>query len=168
MKSLLLFSCVFIVHIASLAQGNLLPERQAMDLKLAVNDSTFYEMQVKASPYVLPENTVQIYPGERVFVEFETKGRRVKSIQTVKEVLRPEKTVIISFGQVTEGRTHKGMMLEVTNPFGRKLEYEAIIFLMHEQKWIPTTVVPVPAGLGAYETWPDAILTVAISKWKLK
>jgi len=89
-------------------------------------------------------------------------------MKTVKENLHPEKTLIISFSQQTEGKSHKGMMLKIVNPFNKKLEYEAKMFIMKYNKWTPTTVLPISPKLSAYELWTDLIVTIALTGWEFK
>lgn len=149
-------------------QSNYLPQRDAFKLNLAVDDINFYNADIKASAYVLPDNTIQLYPGETVYVEVELINREIKSMKTVIENLHPEKTLIISFSQQTEGKIHKGMMLKIENPFNKKLVYKANMFLMKYDKWAPTTVLPIQPKLSSYETWPDLIVTIALTGWEFK
>lgn len=89
-------------------------------------------------------------------------------MKTVKENLNPEKTITISFTQQTDGKKNIGMMLKIDNPFDKKLEYKANMFLMKNNKWVSTNVLPVQPKLSHFETWPDIIVTIALSDWKFK
>jgi hypothetical protein len=149
-------------------QTNDLPQRDAFKLNIAVDDTNFYSADIKASAFVLPDNTIQLYPGETVYIEVELVKKEIKSIKTVKENLNPEKTLVISFTQQTDGKIHKGMMLKVVNPFYKKLEYKANMFLMMDNKWVPTNVLPLQQKLTSYETWSDLIVTIALSGWTFK
>ena len=149
-------------------QTNNLAQRDAFKLKIAVNDTNFYSADIKSAAYVLPDNSIQIYPGEKIYVEVELVKKEIRSMKTVKENLNPEKTITISFSQETEGKKHKGMMLNIENPFNKKLEYKANMFLMKYNKWAPTSVLPVQAKLSSYETWSDLIVTIALSGWTFK
>lgn len=152
----------------SFGQTNDLPQRDAFKLNIAVDDTNFYEADIQASPYILPNNTIQLYPGETIFVEVELVKTEIKSMKTVKENLNPEKTLVISFTQQTDGKIHKGMMLKIVNPFDKKLEYKANMFLMKYNKWAPTSVLPIQGELSSYETWPDLIVTIALTGWEFK
>ncbi len=149
------------------AQTNELPKRNAFNLHIAVNDTSYYNEEIAASSFILPGNTIQLYPGEKVFIEVELIKNEIKSMKSVKENLHPEKTLVISFSQQTEGNMHQGMMLEIENPFDKKLEYKANIFLMNTQKWLITNVWPVRAKISSYESWQDLIITIGLSDWKL-
>ncbi len=168
MKSILyILSLLCSVNIC-LAQSNDLPKRDAFDLVIPVSDSAFYNAHIDASSYVLPDNTIQLYPGETIYVEIELKKKKILSMKTVKENIHPEKTIKISFSQTTEGKVHQLMMLHIENPFDLTLDYKATIFLMAYGKWAPTTVVPVWPKKSAYETWPDVLVTIALSDWSFK
>jgi len=163
----LILSFVFMTTLC-FGQTNDLPQRDAFKLNIAVDDTNFYNADIKASAYVLPDNTVQLYPGETIYVEVELVKKEIKSMKTVKENLHPEKTLTISFSQQTDGKIHKGMMLKIENPFNRKLEYKANMFLMKYNKWAPTSALPVQPKLTSYETWSDLIVTIALSGWTFK
>jgi hypothetical protein len=55
------------------------------------------------------------------------------------------------------------MILKVVNPFDKKLNYRAHIYLMKQKKWILTSIIAVLPKLSSYETWPDLIVTIALS-----
>jgi hypothetical protein len=135
---------------------------------VAVDDEYFYQDEIKSAPYILPENTIQIYPGEQLFMEVELKGKEIKSMKAVKENLNPKKTIILTFSQMTEGRVHKSMLLKVENPFDYKLTYRAHMYLMQQKKWASTNVFPVLPKLSGFETWPDIILTLGLDGWSFE
>jgi hypothetical protein len=149
-------------------QSNDLPRRDSFALNLAVDEVNFYQDEVKSSSYILPDNTIQIYPGEKIFVEMELDGTKIKSMKTVKENLNPTKTVTITFTQQTDGKQHKGMMLKIENPFNYELDYKAAMYLLKYNKWAPTDVSPVRAKIASYETWTDIIITLGLSDWTFK
>jgi hypothetical protein len=149
-------------------QSNDLLERNAFKLNIAVDDTNFYSDDIKAAAYILPENTIQLYPGESIFVEIELSDNEIKSMKTVKANLHPEKTLGISFSQQTNGKIHKGMMLKIENPFNKKIEYKANMFLMKYNKWAPTSIQPIQPKLSSYETWSDLIVTIALAGWEFK
>lgn len=137
-------------------------------LSVIVDESTVYEEDVKATSYVLPGNTIQLYPGENIYVEVELTGGVVTSMNAVKENTNPSKTLAISFTQIISNKTHKSMLLKITNPFKGKLSYSAAIFLMQQKKWVNTDVYPVEAEISSFESWPDIITSIALSKWSFK
>ncbi len=139
--------------------------RPPLNLKLAVSDSTFYESSITSSRYVNGPNVLQIYPGETVYIEVELVGDSIMSIRSVAEIKYPGKTLEIEFTQNVVDKKHEGMMLKIKNPFNMDLNYSARMFLMRENKWVNTSVLPVTANLSHYETWPDIITSMGLYKW---
>ncbi len=113
----------------------------------------------------MPNNTLQLYPGESVFIEIEQADGVIKSIKAVKEIRDESKTVTIAFTQVANKNVHQQMMLKVVNPFKYALSYKAAIYLMKQKKWVKTDVYPVIAGLSGFETWPDIITSIGLNNW---
>jgi hypothetical protein len=156
------------VTVICFGQTNDLPLRKAFELNMKVDDTTFYSADIKASAFIMPDNTIQLYPGETIYVEVELVEKEIKSMKTVKENLHPDKTLILSFTQQTEGKVHKRMMMKIENPFNEKLEFKAYMFLMKYNKWAPTSVIPIQPKSFSYETWPDIITTIGLTGWKFK
>jgi hypothetical protein len=152
----------------AIAQSNDLPQRKAYKLKVAVDEVEYYQAEIAATAYVLPDNTIQLYPGEKIFVEVEMKRKKIKSMKSVKENLHPEKTIAITFSQQSDGGRHMLMILKIENPFKNQLKYRARVFLQKHNKWITTDVLPVKPMIIAYEHWPDVIVTIAMDNWEFK
>jgi hypothetical protein len=142
--------------------------RPPFELKLFVNDSTFYNAPMNASQYVYNKKTIQVFPGESLFIEAELSGDSLVNLKVVPENIHKEKTIKISFSQSVEGRIHQQMILSVVNPFSKKLDYSAQINLLNQKKWVKTSIIPVLPGLVSYETWPDLITTIALYDFCLK
>ena len=142
--------------------------REEYTLKLPVNGKQFYEQKVNKSPYFVKDDVLQIYPGEKLFIEVEMTKLEITSMRVVKENLNPQKTIIIDFTQTTKGKKSESMMLNIVNPFEKDLEYKAMMFIVGHDKWINTNVYPVRANLTGIEMWSDVIITLALSDWKFK
>jgi hypothetical protein len=169
MKKFSLLAILFFLQTFSFGQNNDLPNREAFNLTLMINDTNAYFSEIQSSPYILPDNSIQIYPGEKIFVEIELVKNEIKSMKTVKENLHPEKTLIISFSEQThDNNIYSSVILKIVNPFNKQLEYKASIFLEEQRKWVSTSVLPVKAKLSAYETWSDLIVTISLSDLKFK
>lgn len=143
-------------------------KRDEFTLKLPVDGEQYYEQKVESTPYFVKEKILQIYPGEKLFIEVEADKKEITSMKVVKENLNPEKTIEIEFTQTVKDRKSEMMMLKVVNPFKKDLEYKAMMFIVGHDKWINTNVLPVKAKLTGYETWPDVIITLVLTEWKLK
>ena len=168
MKYLIYILTVSLCFSFAKAQSNELVNREAFNLKLAVDSINFYKADIPSSPIVNPDNSVQIYPGEKLFLEFELNGQEIKSIKSVKDILNPNKTITIEFVQETESKIHQRMMLTIENPFQLDLTYSSIMFLQKNNKWVETTVLPVRAGKSTFEIWPDIIISLALMDWKFE
>jgi len=149
-------------------QDTAIIRRTPYKLTLAVDKKSFYEEEIKATPYVLPNNTVQLYPGETVFIEIEQEDGIIKSLVAVEQNIHPDKTLIINFSQTANKKIHENTMLKIQNPFKQSLLYIAKIFFLHHRKWVDTNVYPVEAGLASIEIWPDVIISIVLEKWEFK
>jgi hypothetical protein len=149
------------------AQDTSALKRPAFKLTVAVDKKSFYSEEIKSGPYVMPDNTLQLYPGEIVYVEIDQENGVIKKIQAVPVMKDSAKTMTISFSQLVKERVHTMMMLKVANPFDLPLIYKARIFLLSQKNWVATEVYPVEPGLSGFETWPDIIISIGLGDWEL-
>lgn len=164
----ILLIAVLKLSITGYCQDTTLLKRIPYHLSVAVDKKISYEEDLNEVPYVLPNSTVQLYPGEIVNFEIEQENGVIKNMTAVKEIKNPAKTITISFTQSVKKKVHELMMLKVTNPFANDLIYSANIFLLNQKKWVGTNVYPVGAGIAAFETWPDVIISIGLGNWKFK
>ena len=150
----------------STGQDSAILKRTPYTLRIDVDNINFYEDQIGATPYVFPNNGMQIYPGETIYVEVEQDKGVIKSMKAVKKINNPKTTLTIPFSQKSENNIHQMMMLKIQNPFPKNLTYEAKMFLLKQNKWFDTDVYPVMAGLSAFETWSDIIISLVLGIWK--
>jgi hypothetical protein len=143
-------------------------KRTPYKLKVAVDKKTVYEEDIKATPYVLPNKAIQLYPGETVFIEIDQENGVIKNVTAVDKNVNPGKTLKISFTQTANKKVHELTMLSIENPFPQDLVYTSKIFLLKQQRWVDTNVYPVRAKLSAFETWPDVIISIALGNWQFK
>jgi hypothetical protein len=161
----ILFFVFLTTTFCSYAQDTTQLKRTPYKLTVAVDKNTVYEEDLGATPFVLPNNTIQLYPGETIYIEIEQENGIIKSMKAVQAIVDPAKTLTLSFTQTAKKKVHELMMLKVVNPFKQKLVYKASIFLMKQKKWAKTDVYPVEAGLSGYETWPDIITSIGLGQW---
>jgi hypothetical protein len=150
------------------AQDTTRLKRPAYTLRVAVDNQTFYEQNIKSTPYLLPDTAIQLYPGETVYIEVNQENGVIKKMIAVPEIKDSAKTITISFWQETKGKVHSLMMLKVINPFPYQFLYKARIYLLTQKKWVGTDVYPVEPSLSGYETWPDIITSIALNGWKFQ
>ena len=166
-RNVVVIAICLVESIAAFAQNEKV-NRDEFILQLPVNGEQYYEQKVESSPYFVKEKVLQIYPGEKLYIEVEVKKNEIISMKVVKENLNPEKTIEIEFTQKVEDRKSEWMMLRIENPFKKDLEYKAMMFIVGHDKWINTNVLPIQAKLSGYETWSDVIITLVLTEWKLK
>ncbi|WP_262149767.1 hypothetical protein [Chryseobacterium foetidum] len=142
--------------------------RDEFTLKLPVDSVHFYQQDVKKSKYFVQEGVLQIYPGEKLFVETEDDGTKFTSMKVVKNNRNPAKTIEISFYQDFEGREHQQMILEIKNPFNKSLNYDAMMYVVGQKDWLSTTIIPIKPKLMNFEMWNDVIITLVLSNWRLE
>ncbi len=142
--------------------------RETFNLNIVVNEENNYSMEVQSSPYFVSENILQIYPTEKLFIETEIKNDTIFSMKIVKENLHPEKTIIVNFKQSAEDRTKISMFLNVKNPFDKNLIYKAHMFTPYGNEWKSTSIIPIKPKLSGIEIWPHAIISLALTDWKLE
>ena len=160
-------SCLILLSFNVFAQkDNERPARDSFRLSMPVGNDTYYESSIPASPFIVGPKVLQLFPGETVLLEIEEKDGLISNIKTVKENRNPDRTIEISFAQNSDGKAHSNMMLMVKNPFKRDFMYNAIIRLMKPDKWVKTSIIPVKSGLFGIETWPDVIVSIALSDWR--
>jgi len=168
MKTKVIMTILLSLSFAFTYPQNEKEKRDEFTLILPVDEEQYYEQKVDSSLYFIKEKVLQIYPGEKLFIEVEINKKEITSMKVVKENLNPEKTIEIEFTQTVKDRKSEMMMLEIVNPFKKDLEYKAMMFIVGHDKWISTRVLPVKAKLTGYETWPDVIITLVLTEWKLK
>lgn len=137
--------------------------RPPFELNLAVDEESYFSAQIPESKYISLNNTIQVFPGEEIYIEAEVKDNVLVDIKRVEEIKDAKKTMIIKFWQEADGRKHKSMMLSVYNPFDKKIKYSALIFLTKHNRWVNTSVVDLEPCLIMYEVWPDLITSIALN-----
>lgn len=149
------------------AQDTAVLKRKPYHLVLRYDKQTDYEEDLKETPYLNPGNTLQLYPGETVYLEVTLQNGKIASMKAVPENRNPDKTILVSFEQTIANGVHENVTLKVKNPFPKPLIYEARIFMFKIKKWVPTDVYPVDPGLFGIEIWPDFITSIGLNGWTL-
>jgi len=166
MKKTLLIIITFIANFCY--SQNEIKEREPFVLKLAVDNEQFYQMDIPKSKYFVKENIIQIYPTEKLNIEVEIKNDTIYSMKLIEKIVEPKRTIQIEFLQNVKDKKPEGMMLKVTNPFDRKLNYNAMIYIVGNNKWLSTSIIPILPNLVNYETWNDVIITLLLEKWRFE
>ena len=158
-KSVLLIITCFISSQIFSQEAN---TRPPFELNLAVDEESYFSAQIAESKYILPNNTIQVFPGEEIYIEAELKDNALVNLKRVEEIKDDKKTMVIKFWQEADGRKHKNMMLSVYNPFDKKIKYSAMIYLTKYNRWINTSVVDLQPTILMYELWSDLITSIVL------
>jgi hypothetical protein len=164
MKSLLIACLLSFIYCTA---QNTIEKRKAYVLELAANETQQYTTEIGEGPYFVKEKVLQLYCGEKVFVECEVINNSIVSMQVVAQNRNPERTIEINFTQDSKDRKQIQTMLEVINPFAKDLLYDAIMLTPNSKNWSKTSILPVKAKLTSYESWPHTIVSLALINWKL-
>lgn len=156
------------LFITTLSFSQTQTEREAFKLSLIVDAKSVYEMDVPKSPYFVDPKVIQVFPGEKLNIETEVRNDTVYSMKVVKEIAFPERTITLDFSQQGDTRESQQMILTVTNPFDKKLNYNALMFTPKGQRWTPTSIIPIRPKLLNYEMWPHPIITLVLDQWRLE
>lgn len=112
--------------------------------------------------FAADKNSVVIHPGETIYARFETKGKKIRLVQTSKEK-DDAAQVIFTFDKDAV----KGMRnLKVENKFPNDLLYKAemrSLTLKHERRVNPT---PVVGGKLAIDPYPQVVEQLAFFDFK--
>jgi hypothetical protein len=169
MKSILLVPFLVLIAFSdACAQDTSILKRTPYKLTVFVDKKNYYEEDIGAIPYIFPNRTVQMYPGEIIYLEVEQKDGIIRSMTPVKELSKKSSTLVLKFAQNAKNNVHESMMLTIENPFPFELTYESKIFLLKQKQWADTNVYPVKPGISGIEIWPDIITSIALGNWSFK
>lgn len=142
--------------------------RKAFTLEIAANEKQQYKTEISKSPYFVHDKILQIYCGEKVFVECEILGDTISKMKIVEKNINRKRTIEIEFTQDSNDRKNINTMLQIKNPFEKDLIYQATMLTPKSQGWNRTSTIPVRANLTSFETWPHSIISLALDNWKFK
>jgi hypothetical protein len=109
-----------------------------------------------------------MYCGEKVYVECEVSRDSITRMKVVEQNINPDRTILIDLKQDSSDRKNIYTMLTVKNPFDKELTYEAIMLTPNDDNWRSTSIIPILPNLQNFETWPHAIISLALMGWKIK
>jgi hypothetical protein len=164
MKRLFLF---FILIAFSMGQAQNKKHRESFNLRMKADSDKFYSVEVPQSDYFVKEKVLQIYPSETLLIEAEISGDSIISMKVVEKNAHPEKTITVLMDQIVTGKKIV-TILNVKNPFNRKLRYDAAQTTPKNKEWKSTGSNTVRANNESHESWPFAIVMLQLDKWRLE
>jgi hypothetical protein len=159
--------CFLSICLKSPAQDSTNLKRPAFKLRMPVDNNSVYTADIPSTPYVLPDNSIQLYPGENLYVKVDQSDGKIAGLHAIGQIEDSSSTLIITFSQAISGNAHQSMLLKIVNPFPFDLQYTARMLTSHK-KWVYTDVLPVRAQLASFETWPNMIISIALGDWKFR
>ncbi len=166
MKNIIL--ALILTFSLSLHSQNDIPKRSAFKLEIAANETQQYAADIPESLYFVKDKILQIYCGEKIFVECEIQADSISKMKVVEKNINPEKTIIIEFTQNSENRKEISTQLWVKNPFLKTLHYDAFMFTPISQQWKSTSIIPIRPTLQNFENWPHPIITLVLQNWRIE
>jgi len=161
-KAFLIFTLLLVT--ISFAQE----KRKAFTLEIAANETQQYKAEIPESPFFVKEKILQIYCGEKIFIECEISKDTISTMKIVEKNINPKRTIEIEFIQDSEDRKNIRTTLMVKNPFDKKLNYNAIMFTPLSQNWKSTSIIPIQPNLMNFEMWPHAIISIVLEEWRFE
>ena len=143
-------------------------KRKPITLEIAANETQQYKAEIPESSYFVKDKILQIYCGEKVYVECEIVEDTISEMKIVENNVNPKRTIEIEFTQDSNDRKNINTMLQIKNPFEKDLVYEAIMLTPRSEEWRKTSTIPVRAKLLSFETWPHTIISLVLENWKFK
>ena len=164
-KLLILFAIIIFTSITSncLAKKNDYSNRKPFKLDLEINDTNYFQAEIPESPIVLASNSVQLYPGEEIYIEVELDSvNKIKSIKSVKKNLNPKTTLVISFEQIAKKHIHEKMVLSIYNPFDMELIYKPSLLLFKISDWLLKKDIIAPKNQLSVEVFPELSISIIL------
>ena len=161
MKKILIIFCLFFYTLTFSQE-----KRKVFTLEIAADETHQYKAEIPESPYFVKEKILQLYCGEKLFIECEISNDTISSMKVVEKNENPSKTIEIEFTQNNEDRKNIITMLSVTNPFQKDFIYDAHMYTPFSQDWVETSIIPVRAKLMSYESWGHSIITLVLDNWR--
>jgi hypothetical protein len=167
-KTKILSMSLLYLAIGNLNAQNEKTNRNEFVLKLPIDGESLYQQKIESTPYFVKDKVLQLYPGEKLFIEVEHLKKQIIKMSVVKKPINPDVTIEVSLIQNVKDGKSESMMLKISNPFKWDLKYKAMMFIVGQDKWILTNVLPVKANLSSIEIWNDVIITLVLSDWELQ
>jgi hypothetical protein len=168
LKRIFVFLVCFFLITNLYSQSDSSNLRPAFKLKLLVNSKQFYTAPLGETRYIINDTIIQIFPGEKLFIEANTINNKLVNLSRVDSIKDSSETMIVEFVQESEGKNHKYMQLIIKNPYNKSLHYTALMNLLKTQKWVSTTVIPIMPKLESIEMWPDILTSLLLTGFELK
>jgi hypothetical protein len=127
--------------------------------------SKFYCQNNSFESNIVGDSIINISVGQKLFINADLVMGRLVNFKLVDE--RSTHKLVIELKEVTESGKNQ-VILRIFNLFDMNVEYSAFMYLVKQNRWVKTSVVPVRAKKEAFEMWPDKISAIRINSLKLR
>jgi hypothetical protein len=124
-----------------------------------VDKEHYYEEKVKKIPYV-HNDWVYLFKGDEFGLTLDILNQSVRSVKYQKDVKKAD--VTFKFTQVVQPDGTGTMMLRIHNNTKHTLKFDALMTVPGGKEIAETSILPVRAGPGDYETWPHPIVQLVL------
>ena len=108
------------------------------------------------------DDKVTITLGQTLTLQFQAQGDSLKTPKIVEQADQKQPSVTLDFDK------HDDMLiLHIKNGFSRTLRVRCLMHLKAQQAYAETSILPIPAGLGDFESWRDPIEELILFDFKL-
>ena len=138
--------------------------RAPFTLKLAVDKEHFYEEHFDRVPYVA-DNVVYLFVNESFGINIGLVNNEISSVTYEKDTSRAD--VLFRFTQ-EKAPTPNGpmMLLVIQSKLNRTLSMDALITRPDLKGVFKTSILPIPAGLADYESWPHPVVQLVLRNFR--
>jgi len=137
----------------------------AKKVLLILDEQRSINLDYPSRPCVI-DDTVNLAPGEKIFIEAEIRDNRLVNLKQVESVEHPDRTIELEFTQNQE-RDMPFMMLSISNPFPKGLKYQSSIQYPMKEGFYKTSNVGVRARLKSFESWPQPLTRILLKNFEL-
>jgi hypothetical protein len=109
------------------------------------------------------KDKVTVKPGQNLTIQFQAQGDSLKGPKTVKQPDPKQPSVALDLSQSGEN-----VILHIKNGFRLTLRVRCLMRLKGQPTFRETSIIPIPAGLGDFESWRDPIEQLVLFDFKLQ
>ena len=137
--------------------------RNPFTLKLHIDKEHYYEERFDKIPYV-EQNDVHLFAGESFGIKVVSTGDETSRVTYQPDAAKADVELIF---QQDKMKDDKAMMrLIIHNKLKRTLFLDALMTVPGSKEIHKTTILPVPAGLSDYESWPHPIVQLVLRNFR--
>ena len=141
--------------------------RGATTVRVTRNNGEPFELDVDLAPPAVQHRIVTILAGETLYIEAREAPTRLINLERVDTIAAPSRTLVLRLWQAAGETGAPDMILEVQNPFPRRLDYVIAVQTPESDELRPAQTCPIPGGATAVEHWPHAVFQLVLSGFYL-